>query len=219
MPDDNEPTVPDTTSANPAGGADTPPTPPPPAPEAPPDPAVLLEAERARADAAERRAGRLERERDAARIGIVDPEGVDIAELLYGRLPEQDRPAFGAWVAALQLGAAPKGLALYLPAPPPAATPPAAPPPAAPPPVAAPPPAPPPPAAPPPAAPPPAAPPPVVTSAASGAIASTIVGAAGETAHVTAGELAAARRDAVRTGDYARLRELQTRFEAQLVKR
>ena len=94
--------------------------------------------EEARKEAA--RAGRaaLDTERALYQAGITDPEGVDVALHLYGRLPTADRPEIGAWAGTA------KGLSAYrpqqpgVPAPSSPAASPAAAAPAAPPPVAAP---------------------------------------------------------------------------------
>ncbi len=76
-----------------------------------------------------KRVGELEGERDAERAGrlfdravvakgIVDPEGIDLAQVQYGRLPPKDRPAPDAWLETLTKEAdkVPRWLAGYLPA-------------------------------------------------------------------------------------------------------
>lgn len=51
-----------------------------------------------------------------ARAGIVDDDGAEVAMLLWGKLPEQDRPPIGDWIASLRdkPDTMPKALAGYL---------------------------------------------------------------------------------------------------------
>lgn len=91
-----------------------------------------LEGLRASASKAERLAKQLEElqvERAAWQAGVTDPEGIEVARLFWGKLPEKDRPALGDWLSGLKAdpSTAPKALAAYLsassPAPAPAAAP------------------------------------------------------------------------------------------------
>lgn len=55
-------------------------------------------------------------EKAAMGAGITDPEGIDVARLLHGRLPEQGRPTIDAWLTDLRKDPtkAPKPLQPYL---------------------------------------------------------------------------------------------------------
>lgn len=65
----------------------------------------------------DRKLADLEAELAAARVGLVDPEGVSVARFLHGRLPESERPPFGEWLGAVvkDPSAAPRTLVGYLP--------------------------------------------------------------------------------------------------------
>lgn len=71
-----------------------------------------------------------ETERAVWRVGLTDPDGIEVARLLHGKLPEKDRPSIGDWLGSLRddPSKAPRALAAYLaPAePPPAHDPPPA---------------------------------------------------------------------------------------------
>ena len=157
----------------------------------PPDPAAELETERTRATAAEARATKAERALEVARAGITDPDGADLVDFYFDRLPQEGRPASrGEWVKGLTGATAPKGLAPYLPAAPPAAPP--APPPK-----------------------PPAPPAGGKTTVATPGAPPASAGAAGAASTVTGAEMKQARIDAQRTGDYTRVRELLGRVDPQ----
>ncbi|MEQ1505320.1 MAG: hypothetical protein ABMB14_24020 [Myxococcota bacterium] len=55
-------------------------------------------------------------EKAAMGAGITDADGVEVARLFHGRLPEKDRPAIGAWLGELRKDPtkAPKPLQPYL---------------------------------------------------------------------------------------------------------
>lgn len=60
---------------------------------------------------------RAQEDRHLARLGLLDDEGVDIARLLYGRVPEAERPKGGLveWLQAQRsTGAIHKGLAAWM---------------------------------------------------------------------------------------------------------
>lgn len=81
--------------------------------------ATAAEAARATAEAAlaaARTEGqRWQSERAAYRAGVTDPEGVEVALFLHGRLPAENRPELGAWLGGLTAATAPKAIAGYLP--------------------------------------------------------------------------------------------------------
>lgn len=86
-----------------------------------------LEGLKASASKAERLAKQLEElqvERAAWQAGVTDPEGIEVARLFWGKLPEKDRPALGDWLSGLKAdpSTAPKALAAYLSAAPTAPT-------------------------------------------------------------------------------------------------
>ena len=58
-----------------------------------------------------------ESERGLWRAGLTDPEGIEIARLLHGRLPAEGRPTLSDWLAgfASDASTAPRALAGYLP--------------------------------------------------------------------------------------------------------
>lgn len=57
-----------------------------------------------------------EEERGLMAAGLTDPEAIDVARLLHGRLPEEGRPTLGEWVGQLRESPdkAPRALAGYL---------------------------------------------------------------------------------------------------------
>lgn len=78
-----------------------------------------LEGLRASASKAERLAKQLEElqvERAAWQAGVTDPEGIEVARLFWGKLPEKDRPGLGDWLSGLKAdpSTAPRALAAYL---------------------------------------------------------------------------------------------------------
>lgn len=92
-----------------------------------------LEAMKGAASKADRLAKQLEElqvERAAWQAGLTDSEGIEVARMFWGKLPEKDRPALGDWLSGLKAdpSTAPRALAAYLgasssPAPAPATTP------------------------------------------------------------------------------------------------
>jgi hypothetical protein len=82
-----------------------------------------LQAQAQRLAEVEQGRARLELERDVARKGIVDPEGIEVVGALYAALPADARPpSVAEWLASDTL---PRGVRAYLPQPPAAAAPPA----------------------------------------------------------------------------------------------
>lgn len=78
-----------------------------------------LQAQAQRVAEVEQGRARLELERDVARRGIVDPEGIEVVGALYAALPADARPpSVAEWLASDTL---PRGVRAYLPQPPAAA--------------------------------------------------------------------------------------------------
>lgn len=71
-----------------------------------------------------------ESERAVYRVGITDPEAVEIAKMLHGKLPEENRPPLADWLSAAKSdpSKAPKALQPYLAAQPAASSSPPSPP-------------------------------------------------------------------------------------------
>lgn len=127
-----------------------------------------------------------ESERGIWRAGLTDPEGIEIARLLYSRLPQESRPTMSDWLSgfAADVSTAPRALAAYFspPAPAPGL--------------------------------PPAPQSSLSTAPASPGAAAlpnanrgAVPGAAAPTQSFDAATIRAMREDAQRTGDYSRLRE------------
>ncbi|MEQ1568809.1 MAG: hypothetical protein ABMA64_24440 [Myxococcota bacterium] len=133
----------------------------------------------ARATAAEAQRQAIETEREVYRAGVTDPEGVEVAQVFYNKLPTENRPEIGAWLGKLTAETAPKGLAAYLPPRPAAATASAL-------------------------ATPPAKP--ATTTAAAPATSAASTGAGAASGGYDAAAIRALREEAVRTGDMSKLR-------------
>jgi hypothetical protein len=77
---------------------------------------LAAELERTRADLVAKEAAWTE-ERGLYAVGLTDPEGVEIARYLHGRLPAEGRPKLADWISgvAKEPATAPKALLSYLP--------------------------------------------------------------------------------------------------------
>lgn len=138
--------------------------------------AKQLEEERAKYTSA---ASSWEAERAVYQLGITDPEAIEVARHLHGRLPEQNRPPLADWLKAAKEdpGKAPKALVPYLAQP--AA--PAAP-----------------------AAPAPASPAPSPSPSAASSQRPGVTAPAAATTQLDAGQIRALYQEAARTGDWSK---------------